>query len=158
MGLSGMILKEGTTTDIDKLISDVKNAAINAGLQPRIDSTLYKDRHGDIYSIGNIANIYKDVPEAQQWLMYINSYDDWLNGLEHPLKHKIVMRAVIIEDIGDCRKILLDFLYEYFKINPNDYFFDELDWYYTPEDIARLKQKEFDELWCYKNPNDSNEN
>ena len=34
---------------------------------------------------------------------------------------------MIIEDISDCEKILLDFLYEYLKLNPEDYFYDICD-------------------------------
>lgn len=63
-----------------------------------------------------------------------------------------MIRTIIIEDIEECEKILLDFLYEYFKLNPEDYFWNELDWYYTYDDIMRIKQTEFDSSWCYKNP------
>lgn len=59
---------------------------------------------------------------------------------------------MIIEDISDCEKILLDFLYEYLKLNPEDYFYDEEEWYYTYEDIERIKKNVFDPAWCYKNP------
>ena len=59
---------------------------------------------------------------------------------------------IVIENFSDCEKILLDFLYEYFRLNPNDYFFDESNWFYTYEDIIKIRQNEFDIDWCYKNP------
>ena len=152
MGLSGMILKKGNETNIHFLIDSIKVASINAGLEARVDSKLYDSFEGGVYTTANIADTYEDLPEAQQWLMYIYSEDDWLNGMNHPLKDEVVMRAVIIEDIYECEKILLDFLYEYFKLNPEDYFYNELKWYYTYDDIARIKQNEFDPDWCYKDP------
>ncbi len=153
MGLSGMILKKGKSTDIHKLINDINMATINAGLEPRIDLHLCESGDGGVYTTGNIADTYDDIPEAQQWLMYIYLEDDWLNGLNHPLKHEIIMRSIIIENFSGCEKILLDFLFEYLKLNPEDYFYDELKWYYTYEDVVRIKQQKFDPDWCYKNPN-----
>lgn len=49
------------------------------------------------------------------------------------------------------------FLYEYLKLNPEDIFWDELDWFYTYEDIVKIKQKEFNPYWCYENPHTDNE-
>lgn len=153
MGLSGIILKKKENTDIYKLISDVKKAAEEAGLEPRINSILSDslDEEG-VYTTANIANTYEDVLGAQQWLMYIYSNDDCMDRFDWIVMEGQLIRAIIIEDIGECEEILLDFLYEYFKLNPEDYFWNELDWYYTHDDIARIKQREFDSAWCYKNP------
>ena len=84
--------------------------------------------------------------------MYMYSNDDCLDRFDWILKDGHLIRAVIIEDFDGCEKILLDFLYEYFNLNPEDYFWDELNWYYTQEDIEKSKQEEFDSDWCYKNP------
>lgn len=84
--------------------------------------------------------------------MQIYSNDDCLDRFDWILSGGHLIRAIIIEDFNECEKILLDFLYEYFKLNPEDYFWDELDWYYTQEDIIKLKKEEFDSDWCYKNP------
>ena len=154
MGLSGIILKRQEETDIFKLIQDVKEAAEKAGLEPRIGSTLFNSLNGEgVYATANIADTYEDIPEAQQWLMYIHSSDDCMDQFDWILMDGHLIRAIIIEDFSECEKILLDFLYEYFKLNPEDYFWDEYDWYYTQEDIVKLKQREFDKDWCYKNPN-----
>lgn len=153
MGLSGIILKKKENIDIYKLISDVKKAAEEAGLEPRINSILSGslDEEG-VYTTANIANTYEDVPEAQQWLMYIYSNDDCMDRFDWIVMEGHLIRAIIIEDIEECEEILLDFLCEYFKLNPEDYFWNELDWYYTHDDILRIKQNEFDSAWCYKNP------
>ena len=56
-----------------------------------IDLHLCESRDGGVYTTGNIADTYDDIPEAQQWVMYIYSEDDWLNGLNHPLEHEMVL-------------------------------------------------------------------
>lgn len=153
MGLSGLILKKQEDTNIYKLVQDVKEAAEKAGLESRIKPVLFDSLDGEgVYTIANVANTYEEIPDAQQWVMYLYSNDDCLDRFDWILKNGHLIRAVIIEDFDECERILLDFLYEYFKLNPEDYFWDELDWYYTQEDIVKLKQKEFNSDWCYKNP------
>lgn len=151
MGLAGVILKRQEDTEINKLIRDVKEAAEKAGLELRMQPVLFDSLDGKgVYTTANIADTYEDIPEARQWLMYLYSDDDCLDRFDWIVKNGHIIRAVIIEDFAGCEKILLDFLYEYFRLNPKDYFWDELDWYYVPEDIIELKQKEFDPDWCYK--------
>lgn len=77
-----------------------------------------------------------------------DGYDkyDWILEGGH------LINAIIFDRIEDCEEILLDFLYEYFKMNPEDYFLVYEDWYYTYNDIVRIKQREFDPDWCYKDP------
>ena len=152
MGSSGLILKKKENTNIYELIHDVKLAAEKSDLEPRIQLTLYDSKDGGVYTTANIADTYEDIPEAQQWLMYMYSDDDCLDRFDWVLKDGNLIRAIIIEDIAGCEKILLDFLYEYLKLNPEDYFWNELDWYYTYEDIVKIRSKEFDSIWCYKNP------
>lgn len=148
-----MILKKKDSLDIQNLINDAKLAAEKAHLEMRVTSEIMEKRNGDgVYVTANIADTYEDIPEAQQWVMYIFSYDDWLDGLDYVLKDQSLMRTILIEDVSGCSRILLDFLYEYLRLNPEDFFYDELEWYYTYEDIVNIKQKEFDPIWCYKNP------
>lgn len=158
MGVSGLILKKKENTSIYKLLHDLRLSAERAGLEARIRSELYEDDiDGGVYTTANIADTYEDIPEAQQWLMYIYSDDDCLDRFDWILKGGHLIRSIIIEDIGDCEKILLDFLYEYLKLNPEDIFWDELDWFYTYEDIVKIKQKEFNPYWCYEKPHADNE-
>lgn len=48
------------------MLHDIKLAAIRAGLEVRIDSKIYTSRSVGIYTTGNIADTFEDVPEAQQ--------------------------------------------------------------------------------------------
>ncbi len=147
-----MILKRKENADIQRLIWDVKLAAERANLEPRIKEKFYESVDGGVYTTGNIANTYEDIPEARQWLMYLYSDDDCTDSFDWIAEGEKLIRVMIIEDISDCERILLDFLYEYFKRNPEDYFYAEEEWYYTHEDIVRIKQTEFDQVWCYKKP------
>ena len=91
-------------------------------------------------SIGFVMYIYGEVSEADE---YNFSYID--SG---------ITRAIDIEDIFECEEMILRFLKEYFKYFPNDYFDDDLDWYYTKKDIDEaFKNGDFHE-WCYKPPKD----
>ena len=80
------------------MISDVRFAAKQVGLEPRIESTLYDSIDGGVYTTANIADTYEDIPEAQQWLMYMYS-DDCLDRFDWVLKDGKLIRAIIIEDI-----------------------------------------------------------
>ena len=87
--------------------------------------------------------------------MYIYSDDDCYDRFEWIHKGKNLIRSIIIEDFSGCQKMLLDFLYHYLTLNPYDYFWDEYEWYYSYEDIVKIKQMKFDPDWCYKNPHSS---
>ena len=90
--------------------------------------------------IGFVMYIYSKPHEADE---YNFSYID--SG---------ITRAIDIENISECEEMILRFLKEYFKYFPNDYFDDDLDWYYTKKDIDEaFKNGDFHE-WCYKPPKD----
>ena len=57
-----------------------------------------------------------------------------------------------IEEIDGREKLVLDFLYEYLKLNPEDIFWNQYEWYYNYETIKEIKEKEFNSRWCYKKP------
>lgn len=154
MASSGFILKKKENVEFSKLINNIKLATDRAGLEVRIDADIYEDAFdGGVYTMGSIADTYEDIPEAQQWCMYICSNDRDLNRFGHIIKEENLIRVIFIERISECEKILLDFLFEYFRLNPNDYFLvEEYEWYYTYGDIRKIKQNAFDPLWCYKDP------
>ncbi|MDT8974813.1 hypothetical protein RQP50_00985 [Paenibacillus sp. chi10] len=58
-----------------------------------------------------------------------------------------------IEDIYGVQELIFNFIYEYLKLNPDDYFWiADYDWVYSWEDIQKLKLLTYDPDWCYKNP------
>lgn len=155
MGLAGILLKKRELVDVQKIVNDLENSALQVGLEFRNGIDCEKNEDGSFnYLSANIANTFKEVEHQQQMLMYIYniSDDDYLQEFDWIEKGKNLIQIVNIEDFQGCEKILLDLLYEYFKLNPKDYFWNELDWYYTYDDIARIKKNEFDPTWCYQNP------
>lgn len=155
MGLAGILLKKRELVDVQKIVNDLENSALQVGLEFRNGIDCEKNEDGSFnYLSANIANTFKEVEHQQQMLMYIYniSDDDYLQEFDWIEKGKNLIQIINIEDFQGCEKILLDLLYEYFKRNPEDYFWNELDWYYTYDDIARIKKNEFDPAWCYKNP------
>lgn len=156
MASSAYILKKQEEVDFDSLIHDIILAANRAELEARIDSDVHEDDYGvGVYTMGNIANTYEEIPEAQQWRMYIYSDDIHIHRFDHMVKNGHLIVVILIERISDCEQILLDFLFEYLALNPDDYFFVEeyeYDWFYNYEDIMVIKQRQFDPDWCYKDP------
>ena len=73
------------------------------------------------------------------------TYEEWIDSDLGKVLH--------IEDISGSEDMILKILYEYFKVHPNDYFFDDLDWYYTKKEIDIIYNSDDWEDWPYKNPN-----
>ena len=59
----------------------------------------------------------------------------------------------IIEDKFERGEMLLRFVEDYLRLNPNDIFYNEQDWYYTKDDIDKIIEKKVDpETWHCINP------
>lgn len=154
MGLSGILLKKRAFVDVKKILKDLEMAAIQVGLEFRIGIECEKNEDGSYnYLTLNIANTFEEDESQQQMLIYVYdiSSDDYIQEADR-VKQENLIEIVNIEDFHGCENILLDFLNEYLKWNQDDYFWSELDWYYTYEDIARIKRNEYDSNWCYKSP------
>ena len=144
MGLTGSILRKSEmlsfkeTKKIAVEILESLNYRImlwNQDMKGENYCTISANKDDDI---GFVMYIYGEVSEADE---YNFSYID--SG---------ITRAIDIENISECEEMILRFLKEYFKYFPNDYFDDDLDWYYTKKDIDEaFKNGDFHE-WCYKPP------
>lgn len=160
MSATGIILKKRGDAEFDRLLHDIKLAADRADLEVWINSNIHENEFdGGVYTTGNIADTFEDIPEAQQWLMYI--YSDARAFFEYGdiCEEEGLIRIVSLEGISGCEKILLDFLFEYFRLNPYDYFWtDGAEWHFTYEDIKKLKQNDFDPYWCCKDPHADDSN
>ncbi len=153
MGTSGFILKKRENIEIYQLIHEVKAAADRAGLLSPIDPEI-QEWAGEVYAMGSIANTFEEIPGAEAMPIYIHSADDekYDDQYDWLVEGGRLNNAVFFDFVGNCERILLDFLYEYLKSNPEDYFLCEGDWYYTFDDIARIKERGFDPMWCYIDP------
>lgn len=149
MGVSGSILKRREDIDIDRLINDINLAANRAGLEITMDEKVYsKDRKEFKYVTFNILDSDRE-QEVLLYLFNVSEYDydeefDWIAPGDK------LIHIINIEDFDSCEKLMLDFIYEYLFINRRDIFWDEQDWFYNYDSIRSIKNKEFDNEWCYK--------
>ena len=147
MGVSGSILKRREDIDIDQLIDDINMAANRAGLPIIMNKKVFSQNRFQFVTF----NIF-DAEKKQDILLYLFniSDDDYDEEFDWIIPGGKLIHIINIEDFDSCEKLMLDFLYEYLRINKNDIFWDEQDWFYDYNSIESIKSKEFDNEWCYK--------
>ena len=147
MGVSGSILKRREDIDIDQLIDDINMAANRAGLPIIMNKKVFSQNRFQFVTF----NIF-DAEKKQDILLYLFniSDDDYDEEFDWIIPGGKLIHIINIEDFDSCEKLMLDFIYEYLRINKNDIFWDEQDWFYDYNAIKSIKSKEFDNEWCYK--------
>ncbi|WBW96122.1 hypothetical protein [Oceanirhabdus sp. W0125-5] len=153
MGLSGILLKKKEEFDFDKLIYDIRYAANKASIIC-LDGIEFEKNDDGRYEFMTFVLKDNEVDTDNQFIMYAyNDVENMLDGIFDFIDEKNnYQQCINIEDFRAC-KMLLNFIYEYMKLNLYDIFYNELKWYYTFEDIEKIAKSEiFDSEWCYKNP------
>lgn len=153
MGLSGMILKKKEKFNFDKIIYDIRYAANEAGIIC-LDGMEFEKNDNGTYEF--VTFVLKDTEgdTDNQFIMYVyNDVNNMIDGMFNFIDEKSnYQQCINIENFRSC-KMLLNFIYEYMKLNLDDIFYDELKWHYTFSDIEKIaKSEKFDSEWCYKNP------
>lgn len=154
MGISGMLLKCKEKFDFDKLRHDVKYAANQANVIC-LEGIGFKKNSNGTYEYMTFILRDKD-KDDNEFLMYaFNDIDDMIDGRYDFIDEKKNYQQCLNIESFVSSKMLLKFIYEYMKLNRDDIFYDELEWYYTFEDIEKIvNMKAYDAEWCYKNPID----
>ncbi len=153
--MSGYVLRKKEHADINAILRNIEMAVKNAELELRtLVPVEWDESEQRYYGEINIADTFEDIPEAEQWLMYVFSYDECCYEKDYELlRNRDLMRIMFIERFEDNPRILLDFLYEYFKICPEEYFWDGYnDWYFTYKEISEIKERPFNPEWCSIDP------
>ena len=147
MGVSGSVLKRREDIDIEQLIDDINMAANRAGLPIIMNKKVFSQNRFQFVTF----NIF-DAEKKQDILLYLFniSDDDYDEEFDWIIPGGKLIHIINIEDFDSCEKLMLDFIYEYLRINKNDIFWDEQDWFYDYNSIKSIKSKEFDNEWCYK--------
>ena len=147
MGVSASILKRREDIDIEQLIDDINMAANRAGLPIIMNKKVFSQNRFQFVTF----NIF-DAEKKQDILLYLFniSDDDYDEEFDWIIPGGKLIHIINIEDFDSCEKLMLDFIYEYLRINKNDIFWDEQDWFYDYNSIKSIKSKEFDNEWCYK--------
>lgn len=167
MSTSGCILKKKDEYNIENMIKDIKTSIVNSKLYMRGDEIVnYPNGSFDYFNIGIFDKIgfnlnsddfgNEEVSQGQSVSFYVCSINEKFHGddeFDWVSKGDKLYTVAYIENIIDNEELAFRFIYEYLKLNPQDYFWVEDDWVYTLKDLERLSKLPFDEYWCYKNPN-----
>ena len=153
MGLLGGFLKKRQEIEYSKIVEDVIEILDTIGYIHHCEHLkgTFKNYNYDYFSI----NTWKYENREEELLMYVDGKEDEFEpSFDWIRQGADLYRIIYIENFHDCEDMLLRFAHEYFKKFPDDIFYDELDWYYTKEDIDEIMKRPFDKDWCYKNPKD----
>ena len=147
MGMMGMLLKRKEDIAAEKVWDDVIKALDNAGYVYDYDQSLcqlmvyeyrYSNKHMEMFLHHREKDSNWDDGSLFEWMGQGDS----------------LFRVVMI-DVRENEDMILHFVHEYLKMNPNDFYWGGggLEWYYTKEDIDRIIEKKYDPImWCYTNP------
>lgn len=155
MSLSGILLKSKEEFNFDKLINDIKYAANQSNII-YLEGMEFEKNDDGIYEFMTFVLQENDQDDDRQFLMYAyNDTDEMVDGIFDFIDEKKNYQQCLNIEGFKSSKTLLNFIYEYMKLNKNDVFYDELNWYYTFKDIENIAKNEiFDSEWCYKKPNE----
>ncbi|WP_336686036.1 hypothetical protein [Chryseobacterium bernardetii] len=108
-----------------------------------------KDKY-DYLSV-NFADDFNQISEDNERQFQFYLYINRLQNIE--IYHEIFYKVGYIELIDDDNtKLIFEFVYEYLKLNPEEYFWVEWGYLYKWEDMQKLKSIPFDKDWCFKIP------
>lgn len=147
MGLGGLILKKKDEINLN----ETKDLMVSILEKLNYFYDMSERKHeGETYYICGV----NEYPFSEKgFVMYL---EDGQNPFDQGLFDFIecnLGKAVFIEDVSGSEDMILKILYEYFKVNANDYFFDEMDWFYTKKEIDKIYHSNDWQDWLYKNPN-----
>lgn len=156
----GYIWKNKRNLNTEKIVSDVQLIAERSGNVEIIEETFLSGKDY-ICTYGGVTSTYADALQEKHLMITIYTFSN-LNDLEAETWEaerslptgSNMSNVIFIEEVSGCEPLLLNFLYEYLKLNPEDIFFaGQYKWYFTYEDIKRIiKRQRVDNSWYYKNP------
>lgn len=151
---SGNILKKKEEINIDKIIQDIEIAAINAKLKIIVGEKIYSINQEAFYIPFKISDTIENINDEQNNIvLYLFSKVeideknfDWIS------EGAKLIYIVNIENLYQREELVLNFLYEYLKLNPEDIFWNEYDWFYSYKSIEEIIKGELKKEWCYEKP------
>jgi hypothetical protein len=158
MGTSGVVLKNREAFQEETLLSDVIKVAFRKNMYLSFGGYVKRNSNGSFrHTMLNIASKPPYIEETTQQFIFniwcienksINETEfDWVE------KDKKLYNIACIEEVYGAEELAFHFVYEYLKLNPNDYFwFDSYEWVFSLKDMEKLNALPYDSNWCYKNP------
>lgn len=153
MGIAGMFLREREKIELYQIVDEVKQIVDAIGYVYK--RCLYHEFKSKYESDYFTINIYEHEGSERQLLVYIfdkENRDEYNSTFDFVKKGAGLEQIINFENFSEHEDMLLKFAYEYFKRFPDDFFYDELDWYYTKADIDAIVEKPYDWRWCYRRP------
>ena len=147
MGLDGLILRKKDKMNLEETKKLMSSILDKLGYYYGMSE---KNKRGrKFYTCG--VSEYQGSEKG--FVMYLYGEQDPFDEGQFDFIECDLGKVLHIEDISGSEDMILKILYEYFKVNPNDYFYNILDWYYTKKEIDRIYNSDDWEDWPYKNPN-----
>jgi len=162
MGNAAHILKKWEKHNPEKVITDIALICyrINAMFTYHNNKTFFKD--GRLKSVSfNIADdkTVIGIGNDRQFELTIQgvNLDDIAVGLDNDMDYLVpdgkLCSLIYIEDVSEENSLLLfQFVYEYLKLNPEEYLWFEWDYAFSLEDMKKIKNVSFEADWCFKKP------
>jgi len=133
MGISGMFLRK---------INGEKLPVVKKEIIQILNELHYcyydwkNDEIGEDYCIISVDNGLEENNE-KSFVMYLyglyHAKENWkLKWISDNLQC-----VVDIEDIKYCNEMIIEILYRYMKLHPDTIYYDEMDWFYTKQDIDK---------------------
>ncbi|WP_339186590.1 hypothetical protein MKX33_21310 [Paenibacillus sp. FSL R5-0490] len=158
MGTSAVILTKKDKYSPEQLLADTIVAAFHSDAALYFyNSKTYTNEGEFLYTTLNINHKSFRGDNESSLIFHIHSINSSSSefyyhedlGLD---SNESLRQVGHIEDIYGNQELILHFIYEYLKLNPDDYFWiADNDWVYRLEDMQNLKSLPYDRDWCYKN-------
>ncbi|GGI95897.1 hypothetical protein [Paenibacillus hunanensis] len=158
MGTSAYIIMDRKKFTTERLLSDTIIATFHTDLMLTLNNDKDYSEEGEFLCTTLNISDKLVVENGKSFIYYVHAtnypyltfYDHEEVGLD---PSRDLCQVGYIEEIYDVQEIIFEFIYEYLKLNPEDYFWiPDYDWVYSWEDMQHLKSLPYDPQWCYKNP------
>ncbi|MFK4302617.1 hypothetical protein ABH892_002721 [Paenibacillus sp. RC254] len=158
MGTSAYILMSKKKYSPERLLADSIISTFHADVMLNFHNSKNFGNNGQLLSTTLNINDRMVRENNYSFIFYVDSTDNpnlnfYYNedvGLDSNNK---LYQVGCIEDVYGVEALVFRFIYEYLKLNSDDYFWvADYDWVYSWEDMQKLKSQPYDPDWCYKNP------
>ncbi|MFF2450524.1 hypothetical protein ACFVSW_26115 [Neobacillus sp. NPDC058068] len=158
MGTSAFILMSPKKYTPERLLADSIVSAYHADIMLNFHNSKNFSSNGQFLSTTLNINDKKVRENNDSFILYVDALDNpnlaffYYQDVDLDSNNKLYQVGTI-EDVHGVEELVFRFIYNYLKINPDDYFWvADYDWVYSWEDMQKLKSRPYDSDWCYKNP------
>ncbi|ETT63818.1 hypothetical protein C173_22002 [Paenibacillus sp. FSL R7-277] len=159
MGTSAVILTLKEEYSPEKLLSDTIVSVFHANATLYFHNNKnYSDNGEFSYTTLNINNNSFAEKSEQSFIFSVHAINspsiDFYYHEDLKLDSNLSLCQVgHIEDIYGVQKLIFNFIYEYLRLNPDNYFWvTDYDWVYSWGDMKKMKSLPYDPDWCYIDP------